>query len=516
MRVTSISQSVAKRLGDPIYLIAMGISLLFSVWLIYSNEVVTRDGIIYLRCAELLTRGDWVDALAVYEWPFYPALIALTGFITGLSLESAAHVLNAVTSTITVVAFIGIVGELGGNRKVRIVATLVILLFPEFNENREHIYRDDGYWAFYLTSLWLFLGYYRAPRLSRSFGWSGAMALATLFRIEGMAVLFLLPLVLLWKRGVTWPQRLIAFGMAYLGPLIGLLLVLGVWVNYPDALRAYSGRLDEPLAWMNYLGQGLIDYLHGQTDRLSAAILNQYSEEYAMSAIIAVLLMLLALNLSHALGAWYSLLVVHALIFPGHHPQITSDAHPVLHWMLAINVLILMVFLLKYFFLTARYTMPMALTLLLWLPFHIVYLQERWLVATARPLPRRLVSTLAVVAFLALAVNSLVSWGASKLYLKEAGLWLAQEAPAGTRLYTDTWELAYYAQRDGALTLSFAEPELTVQKLSDGAWREFDFLALEINRHQPENEVIIRQTIGVEPIKIFNNDRGGKVLIFRK
>lgn len=496
-----------------IRIIAVLISFALSAWAVYSDGIVNRDGILYLQAAKQLTQGQWSSALALYDWPFYSGLIALISQAAGLGLETSAQLLNALLFALTVYVFIGLVGELGGNRKVLVAAGLVILLHPQLNEHRADIFRDNGYWAFYLLAVWLFIKYYKLPQLRYALAWGIAIFVTILFRIEGVAFLCLLPLTLLFKRDLNLPRRLLTLAGAWLLGFVGLLLLLVGWVINPEAVMHNIGRLDEPLRWVGYLWHGLSGHLQEQAARLSQAILNQYSENHALHAVIAALIAILAFGVFSALSLVYAVLIFHSFISGTFRTFLAVDMQRIIIGLVAINLVVLSLFLLKMFFLTGRYPMPLALTLMLVLPFHLIALQDRWRMGQIRPLVRTLYLALAGLAVVAVCVDGLVTFGPSKQHIKMAGLWIAHEAPASARLYTNDEVVAYYAGRWQPIDYDgFNE---TLRQLREGGWRNFDYLAIRAKKHDKALETAARQAVGQEPVKVFVNNHGERLLIFQ-
>ena len=133
------------------------VSLLLSAWCIFLDDVINNDGILYLRTADLIGRGEWQTAVESYKWLFYPLLIAALDKLTGIGLELSAHVLNAGFTALTVAAFISLIRELGGSRSAITAAAVLVLLFPGLNEYRSFVIRDAGFLAFYMLALLLFM-----------------------------------------------------------------------------------------------------------------------------------------------------------------------------------------------------------------------------------------------------------------------------------------------------------------------------------------------------------------------
>lgn len=513
MQASLATSSLTMMRENNIPVVAVVISLVLSAWAIYSDGIVNRDGILYLQAAEQLLQGQWSASLTLYNWPFYSGLIALTSQLTSLGVETSAQLLNAMLFALLVYAFIGLVEELGGNRNTLIAAALVILLQPQLNEHRADIFRDNGYWAFYLLAIWLFIKYFNTPQLRYAWAWGASIIIAMLFRIEGMAFLCLLPLTLLFKTDMSLNRRLLTLAGAWLVGFAGLGLVLALWVVNPDVVMHNIGRLDEPLHWLGYLWNGFSSHLQEQAARLSTAILNPFSENHALHAVIATLVTILVFGVFSALSTVYAVLILHSFISGTFRTRLSVDMQRIIIWLAVINLVVLSLFLMKMFFLTGRYPMPLALTLMLVLPFHLIGLQDRWRMSDIRPFVRKIYLTVIGLVIFAVAIDGLITLGPSKQYIKTAGLWIAHEVPVGARVYTNDEVLAYYAGRWQAI--KYDGFDQTLRQLREGAWRDFDYLAIRAKKHDGALETAARQVVGHEPVKVFINNRGERLLIFK-
>ena len=82
--------------------VAVGLSLLLTLFVVAQDQMPNDDGVLYLYSAELISAGDWSRALQLFNWPFYSLLIAAGHKASGLGLENAAYVLNALLQALTV------------------------------------------------------------------------------------------------------------------------------------------------------------------------------------------------------------------------------------------------------------------------------------------------------------------------------------------------------------------------------------------------------------------------------
>jgi len=490
-------------------LAAAALSLLTAVWLIYTDGIINRDGILYLQAAEFIARGNWQEALATYPWPFYPWLIAVVGLLTGLELEAAAYVLNALIQALIVYAFVRLVGEVGGDRATLIAATLLILISPEFNESRAQVIRDFGYWAFFLLSLLFFIRYAKRSTWLNTVGWGAFMAVAFLFRIEGALFLFALPWALLLLKEYPWPVRLQRFAYAY---LVGLLIVL---LLFPIILF-YYGERDVQTQLLIPVYQ-LIDFwaqlgssIQAKAAILSEEVLNQYSSGYALPTVIGLLIFIFISTVVTALHPVYALFAGYAFLtgafrLRGHPGRI------IVSWAALLAVLIIVGFLVPRFFLLSRYVMPLTLLLMIPASFGLAALyQQRRTLATQAGY-RKWIFPGMVAALLYVAIDGLYSTGASKTYLREAGLWLKRHTPVQSQVYSNSPILAYYAGKGFESIRSPWEWEQSVRH-SD---QENIYIAINLKRNEPDSEKVLGIFFGKTPIAEFANNKGDRAVIFQ-
>jgi len=489
--------------------VAVLVSLALSVWSVYRDPVINNDGILYLSAAAAFLAGDWRGAFALYPWPFYSWLIALTHLGTGFAFEHCAHLLNALFQAATVWAFITVVKELGADRRVMAAAALVILLHPGLNEYRPFVVRDFGYWAFYLLALLWLLRFFKRPSTGSALAWGGVMVAATLFRIEGLVILVLLPLALLFQRDVAFPTRLGRLGTAQLVTLAVLAVLLG-WVLLGHSIE--TSRLTEPAQWLQQFWRQLAGGFQQKASALSQAILNKYSMGYAVAGVLAVLVVILVTKLVVALSPLYALLALHA--WRGRLVPTLAENGRVLGWLVLLQTTMVAGFLANHFFVTGRYPMALALTIMLLAPFSLVALYDGWRENQGAWRRRRWLFPAVCAVLLWMAVDGLYSFGASKTYLRDAGLWLEERTPPEARLHSNSKPLTFYAgkrERNWARGFNWDE---TAQLVQDGSWRSYDYLAIAIDRKHPERLEVLQAALGREPVARFVNNRGDQALIF--
>jgi hypothetical protein len=511
---TAQPQSVLSRLLFDPHLITVLLSFLLSGWAVYTQDAINNDGIIYVGAAERLLKGDWAGAYGLYNWPFYPWLIAKVSQLFNMGLENSAQLLNATFTALLATTFVSLIQVLGGDRKTQFIAAFVILSHPYLNEFRAEIFRDHGYWAFYLLAVLFFIRFYRQPRWSSGFGWGLTILLASLFRIEGVVVMLLLPTVV-WLRPETSRQtRTKQFLLAH---SITLFMAIGllVWAALDSSFRELAGRLYEPLprfTWTD-IGSAFASKLEYKADRLASAILNRYSEEYALSAVIMTLLVIVLDQFIKTLSPLYTLLLPLSVGLRIHF-QPPSALRSIFVWLTLINLMIVFAFAVHFFFLESRHIVPLMLLALLAIPFILTGLHNRWQLRHQQPLSRPWLMGLLVAVLLYMSLDGLVSvGGSSKVYVREAGYWLADHVPAQARLYSNDRKLIYYSGRPIDWRQRPTWP-IVEQLLERRFWENYDYLALAMSRKTPHITARLNESLG-PPVAIFKNRKQDSVLIYQ-
>ncbi len=503
-RFTRARNSLNEPLGERwVFWVALVSSLLLSAWKVFSDDVINSDGILYLRAASAFVADDPRGAFALYPWPFYSWLISLPIRAFGFSAENSAQLINAFFFALTVTVFIGLVKELGGRGAGLWAAAAVILAYPNLNDYRAFIVRDSGYWAFYLTALWWFIRFFRNPEWRYAVGWLLAMAVATLFRIEGSIFLVLAPLAFLWRPESSWHARFALLARAYSVHIALLVFAIPLYLLFaPEYLQA--SRLFDPLLWLRQLTSGVPSLWQTKAAALESTVLNPYSDHLAYAALIAVFFIILVVEVIKGVTLLYSALAAHAA-----YQRLFYFGRGFFIWFVVLNLTPLMIFLSSSFFLTGRFVMPLALLFILAAPFSLAALYASYRERKNPWFPL----VCAVLVFM--AVDGLTSFGPSKSYLKEAGLWLRENTTSEALVYSDEARLVYYADKKHSVWNRPFDWSETTRVITDGSWKNYDYLALALSRKRPEHEKWLLEKLDLQPTRTFKNNRGDQVLIFK-
>jgi hypothetical protein len=147
-------------------------------------------------------------------------------------------------------------------------------------------------------------------------------------------------------------------------------------------------------------------------------------------------------------------------------------------------------------------------------PFSLVALYDLWLKRDAGGRTARWAFPAVCAVLLGMAVEGLSPFGPTKIHLKEAGLWLKAHASPEAKIHSSNGIVAHYAGRAGEQQgRAFAWGE-TAALLKDRSWREYDYVAVAVDRRHPGRAEALAAELGRTPVARFDNGRGDQVLVF--
>jgi len=488
------------------------ISLFLSLSQHIADSVINSDGILYLYLASLIQEGDWQSATKAYNWLFYPYLISQISTLTTLSLEYSAYILNSFLTALTCAVFIIIVKEFAGKNKILLYcASLVILCYPNLNEYRNMVIRDHGYWAFYLLSVYFFLQAYKKTTLRAVISLTFFTTLATLFRVEGIIFLLLLPLLLLFRSVSSAGKLTIATTLILLVTLLSTLIYSH---NYEHInLRGFT-KFDQIEHILSSFGTSVSSALNSTEKFINTLSTQGFSNDYAFAVLAFLFILILLTEIVSATSPLYAIFLVPALFFSR-----TTVNHQVIRpwaYLIAIHIIILVGFLSSRYFLAGRYPIPLALTLIIPLPFLLQLAYQQLQKKAFSPIQANIVK-ITTVLFIILTLDSLISTGASKAYLKDAGQWIAaSNKNQDISLFTNDQFVSFYSGHQNGKRIREPRFKAVIQKINNGKLNQFDLLAIQVSRKNTTGVSTLLNSLKTKPVKIFNNRKGDSVLIFKQ
>jgi hypothetical protein len=399
------------------------------------GEVINRDGITYVNAAQAFLDDGLAASLAVYNWPFYSILFAMVSKLTGLSLETAAHFVNAALMLILVDAFIRLSDLLDGVNHRPWLAALVILAFPPL-DHRLEIYRDWGYLAFSLSAFIALARFWRADHGSYAdaLAWQVYILLALLFRIEAAGLIALAPLTLLFQQR-PWKRRIRRFMAA--NHLILALTVLGSVLLLSGVVPA--GKLVDLSTYLD--PDKVLSQFNQAADLIEAHALNKFTDDYARLILASGIISMIGWMILDNLGSFF-VLVTAVGLYRYRLPKLQD--YRLVYWLLALVFLILVVFLATRMLAISRFALLGSILLLL---FTVRYLS---LFAAERDRGGRMWRYWWWFCLTGLVLGNLVSLAALpdyKGYIRDGGVWIHENLPKGVPLISNDYIIDYYAKR---------------------------------------------------------------------
>ncbi|MCK0507044.1 hypothetical protein [Aromatoleum anaerobium] len=445
------------------------ISLALSAIAVGGSSELNRDGMLYVDTARVLTLGGLDSGLARFDWIVLPALIAGLSTLTGLGFESAGYLLMALLMAGTCAMLVQCPRRLFP--ETAWAACLVALALPAFNEYRDHILREFGFWFFSLVAFWLALRWVDRPRWSLALAEQLAVAGAMAFRLEA-AILY--PALWWWQFRTAQRDNVaspLAFSSGRHALMLGVVpgLVLLMWMlTYMSGLFELSGRAASYLHSVNVGAK--MELFTQQAARLADVVLNDLSRDEATYILFFGLLSMIPVKFAAMSGIF---LVPLVFGFLHRSPAALLARWQPFGWAFAAYLLILAAFVTDRFFVTGRYASFLNMLAVPLFAAGLVCMMERW------PRWRPWLVAIAAVSMLA----NVISLSPAKRQYAEAGAWLKARQPDAARVYIESRRVSYYAGRGFLRT-----PMERAVALEDLAGERFDLFVLE---HEAADEAAL-------------------------
>ncbi|MEO8400838.1 MAG: hypothetical protein ABI597_03440 [Gammaproteobacteria bacterium] len=494
-----------KKTNTIVYLVAAFFSIILAIWAAAKTSIINPDAICYLQSAATMSDGLSAATHVCNQanWPFYSMCIYALSQMTHLSYLSAANCLDGFFSLISVITFIAIVRTLTTSARIVGLAAVVILLAHDFNEIRVDVIRDHGYWAFYLLSLFFFLRFFQRYRFHTAILWSVTLIAATMFRIEGAIFLLLLPMAVLFDVRNHLSVRVKAFFQLNALPIFATLGVITWLIVNP---LQQLGRLSEVQYQLVHGIGELVKRFTMAKDALALHVLSPFALHEAPIILVVMLIGWYVVNVISNLSIGYAGLVIYG--WWKKTAKWNFETRLVMGSYIFVNVFITAIFLVDNLFLAKRYLIGLSLVLMLWVPFACESLLTQW---KSRKWP----VLLAAIFMLTYGLGGIVDFGYSKKYIRDAGDWLAVNTALDAKIYSNDYQLLYYANHLGNDIFSKGHEYEKLKAIDEGRWKQFDYLALRSRKKNSVNDESILKQITWAPIKVFENTHGDQVRVYQ-
>ena len=358
----------------------IAVSIILAAWMQYiQHGWINPDSVLYLEQAERFAQGEWKAGFTIFQWPLYGLCIGLAHTLTSLPIQTAAQLLNMLFFGVATASFLTLIKLAGGNNRTLFFGML--LLFSSLyivGDVLEMLMRDEGFWAFYLTALVYFIRYMQHGKVSDAIFWQVSIIIATLFRIEAILFLLLLPPVVLsvkssqFKDNTWFKEKIQQLLTAYsLSIVIGLVIGIAI-LTQPQISMAQFGRLNE--VFNTNLYHEFTKLFFAKAEKMSNLVLGSYLEEFAIPGLLLTFIYVIGSKILTAAGWIGTGLAVVSFKLSSKHMQ------PIVKYTLvatsAIALFIMALIIIKVFVLSSRYVVALAFIMLIFASFQLTELSS--------------------------------------------------------------------------------------------------------------------------------------------
>lgn len=487
----------------------VGTSILLAAWMQYiQHGWINPDSVIYFEQARLFTLGDWHGAIKIFNWPLYGVCISLISKLTPLGIHASAQLLNMLFFGLATASFLKIIRLASGrNRNIFIGALLLFSSLYIVGDVLEMLMRDTGFWAFYLTALMYFIRYILHRSQSDALLWQLSIIVATLFRIEGILFLILLPLTIVLIKPHGYNQRIQCLFHTYSISIVVTILITVTLITQPQLSMSQFGRLDE--VFTSNLYQELTHKLFNQSEIMAQQVLGSYLDEFAIPGLLLTFIYIICAKTISTTGVIGAGLAVFGI------KDTTIRIQPIVKHILiaAIGIALFSMglIIIKVFVLSGRYVVALAWILLIFASFYLTTLSKS-------KIKRRRVIFASICIILGLSfVKNILPKGQGYNYTQDAITWLHMNKRDNAPVFFSDPRMRFYAKQSyigkWSDNWTFLKSHIQSQSIDN-----YDYLIINRNdKKKAQEERVIKLLSGFKEIKRFHSRKKSKyVAIYKK
>ena len=331
---------------------------------------VNDDSVLYFEMARLFSLDRWHEAIELFRWPLYPLLIAGLHKLTGFSFERSAQVLSILFYAMTNYSMVTLIQLAGGNKCTILLGSL--LLWSSLYITGDvlgMLLRDQGFWAFFLISIVYFVRFYRSESLTDALLWQLSAIIATLFRIEAITYLTLLPLILLLRSTKNIKEKLLLLLKSYSIVLALLVLILILLTFNKSVSISNFGRLQEVLGLFAQNSNDILHVFYAKSDLFGGTILGGLIDEYATLGLSVTLLLIVIIKCAVCAGLLPLVLVTAYRKSFSSNTVMQADTSKIFFYVALLATLNAIVIIFRSYVLSGRYVIAFGFILLIFAAF---------------------------------------------------------------------------------------------------------------------------------------------------
>lgn len=479
--LNKIDDLSAKKLYLPLILLGM---LLATQIQYIQHGWINPDTILYFESAKLFALGNWQAAVKVFNWPLYSICIAAVHKLTTLSIHTSAQLLSVIFFGITTASFLKTIELAGGT--VRTMCAGALILFSSqylVGGVLEMLMRDQGFWAFYLTSLVFFIKFYQSKTYTNALLWQVCAMTATLFRIEAITFLVFLPFLLLLNNETKWPQRINQLIKCNFLNIIAAVSIL-VAILLSDMSMSQFGRLKE--VFSTNLFAELTGKLFTQSEIMSELVLGKYLEEFAVQGLLLTFIYVMISKTITAAGVIN--LGLAAFTYRTKNNLMNAQAFQILKATAIIATVNMALIITKVFVLSGRYVIALGLIVMILASFKLADLSKY--LNTALTSKERKIKWLTVTILILMllgTVKNILPKAKGYNYRQDAVAWVKEHNKENKPVFYDDPRIRYYL--DAPFTSNWADNGKVVEDaIANQSIKNYDLLIISHSKKRPDHE----------------------------
>jgi hypothetical protein len=479
---------------------------------------INPDSTIYFESARLFALGEWKAAYEVFQWPVYAFLIAIIHKLTYLNIQTSAQILSIVFFGIATASFIQIL-NLANRKNLVLICGALILFSAQYivGDVLGMLLRDEGFWAFFLSSLVFFIYYAQTHKIQHALLWQVCIILATLFRVEGISYLIGLPITLFFLNANTKSSRFYIYLKANSLNILIITCIFASILLSPQLTMKSFGRLNEVLTLNLY--NELTSQLFSKADVMSKLVLGHYLSDYALSGIIITFLYAMTIKTFAATG--YVNMALAYLSVKHHSQLINPTIFRILKITAIISIVNMALIITKVFVLSGRYVVPLAFVLMIFASLYFAkFIEDNVKIRQNNPTKvnkkQWIIYGLLILMLLGVVKNILPKKPGYN-FRQEAITWLKQNNPENKPVFYDEPRLRYYANEKFIGSWGDTWQEVKT-KIDDNTINQYDYLVIHLSSRHPDRIKEIKEALPqYSEVKRFDDYKAKKsVAIYKK
>lgn len=494
---------------------ATAAGVLIATWVMYiQHGWITDDSVMYFEVARLFAAGEWRQGFALYSWPFYPVLIALIHQTSGLAIQHAAQILNAIFFGITTYSFTQLIRLAGGNKLTIACGALLLFSSPYIvGDILPMLLRDQGFWAFSLTSLIFFLKFHRDGKLKDAIYWQISIILAALFRIEAVTFLILLPLSIFSKPSIPLREKLLLIFKSHIITLSTIAIFLFTLMAMPSLKLADFGRIQELAMVFHKVYFQVTQGLAEKAELMGNMVLGRYLDGYGLLGISLTLIGIVLYKTASTAG-WITIALL-AVTKKEKPPLLHQDAIKVFCGAGILAWLNASIILLTAFVLSSRYLIPLGFILMILAAFGFASFAGYLTSKDKKDAAKKWLAILAILVLALSLLKNVLPYDGSHNYEQNAAQWLKTHNTRNGSVFISDPKVRYYA--DEAYIGRQDDWQFTLEAIQDKSIHHHYFLLISVNGKSPEQEVFLKEALPQHRlVNKFTNGSKKSVLIFAR